>query len=798
MFFNFIKIAVRNLGRNKLFSFINIFGLALSMSVCLIVLVRIKDQTGHDRFHPHPDRTYRLITEFTNEQGNRYRLASSPLPLAPYFKDKYNLIESSVRLYPYGERNVVTNEKTLSLSTCFADPGLFSVFGFKLKQGNPGIALSEPNKIVLNQSSAQKFFGSTDVLGKTITLANLGEFVITGVMDIPSGKSHINFDLFISMGSLPVLEKSGLLTPVSENWNPGTPSYTYVVLKKDISQKQLANATAQISADLSRDWKRKGKEGMMYEAQSFRKINMGEELVNNLGNTGSRGKILAEIAISLVILLSACFNYTNLSLARSLKRGKEVGVRKVAGAFRSQIFYQFVLESVFISLLSLGLACIFLKLIMDYAPFRYEMIPDGAIIDASTFGWFLVFSIFTGLLAGVLPAWMLSSFKPVEVLKNLSGIKLFGSQGLRKTLIVIQFALSLVIIIFTLTFFRQFRYMATADAGFDVRNMLSIPMHTSSPLALKQRMLQIPGVEMVSAVSSNPGKGSTGIVSLKQKKELDAVGMDYYDVDPQFFKSIKLDLLAGQRFQEKPNYEKEDEIVISNTAVLILGLGNPSAAVGQVVWLSDSIPVRVAGIVKDFYHMGLESPYRPLVFRNRPERFKYLNIRTNSADPKSVESAVAIVWKQFHPNESFEGWWLDKELYQRKSAWTTISMLGFLAIISVTLACLGLLGMVVYNTETRRKEIGIRKVMGASVAAIISLVSRSFIRLVVLSGLIALPLSYLLGYFFLSLFANRVNMGFVVLLLSFSGMLLLSLLITGSQVYKAAAGNPVESLREEG
>ena len=672
------------------------------------------------------------------------------------------------------------------------------MFGFKLKQGHPGLALVEPNKVVLNHGSAQKLFGTTDVLGKTITLGKFGEFEISGVMDPPEGKSHINYDLLISMGSLPVLEKSGLLSPVSENWNPGTTSYTYLVLKNGISRRQLDDATAQISTELGRDWKRKGKEAMKYEVQSISRINMGEELVNNPGNTGSRGKMFAEIAISLVILLSACFNYTNLSLARSLKRGKEVGVRKVAGASRSQIFYQFILESVFISLLSLGLACVFLKLIMDHAPFRYEMIPEGVIMDASTIGWFLLFSIFTGLLAGALPAWMLSSFKPVEVLKNLSGIKLFGSQGLRKALIVIQFALSLVIIIFTLTFFRQFRYMATADAGFDVRNMLSVPMHTSSPEVLKQRILQIPGVELVSAVSSNPGKGSTGMVTLKQKKELDAVGMDYYDVDPQFFKSMKLDILAGQSFQEKSNDAKEDEILISNTAVGILGLGSPSTAVGQVVWLSDTIPVRVAGIVRDFYHLGLETPYRSLVFRNRPENFKYLNIRTNSADPKSVESAVAIVWKQFHPHESFEGWWLDKELYQRKSAWTTISMLGFLAIISVTLACLGLLGMVVYNTETRRKEIGIRKVMGASVTAIISLVSRSFIRLVILAGLIALPLSYLLGYFFLNLFANRVSMGFLVLLLSFAGMLLLSLLITGSQVYKAAAGNPVESLREEG
>jgi putative ABC transport system permease protein len=794
---NYFKIALRNLARQKMFTFINISGLALSMSVCLLVLMRIKDQAGYDRFHPASSRMYRLITEAHDQQGNEHRLATTPLPLAPTISRDYGFIQQTARIYPGGSKDVSGGNKKLSVNAAFTDPYFFSVFGFTLEDGLPASSLKEPNSMVLSHKTAERFFGTGNALGKEMFIEGWGNFQVTGIMAEPPGKSHIDFDVFLSMASLPALEKSGKLRSVSDAWDQLTAAYTYVLLKKGNGRKDLEHAASQISAQLMQTAHPKGKENISFDVQPFQNIVLGEELAFNLGNTGSRGKMLAEIAISLIILLSACFNYTNLSIARSLKRGKEIGIRKVSGAFRYQIFSQFLVESLLLSLLSLFLAVGLLRLIMDFAPFSSEMVPAGARLNAGLIIWFFVFALFTGIIAGVLPAWALSAFKPVDVLKNLSNIKLFGSNGLRKTLIVTQFALSLVIIIFTITFFRQFRYMATADPGFNAHNVLTIPLQGSDPDLLRNQLASVPGIYIMAASSNSLGHESSGSVSMKKAPGIDPVYMEYYDVDPGFFNLMKLPFLSGQSFSGGVADGTETEVVISLASVQALSLGNPAAAVGQRLWIEDSIPVRVAGVIKNIYHRGMETPYRPLVFRYRPQKFTLLNLRTYKADDKNLVASVSAAWRKLNPHQDFPGTWLYDELYARKSAWGTISMLGFLALISITLAGLGLLGMVVYHAETRRKEIGIRKVMGASVQAIIQLLSKSFLRLVVWAGMIALPVSYLLGTIFLRLFANRTSMGWEVLVTAFLAILVFSLLIIVSQVYKVAAGNPVESLKVE-
>jgi putative ABC transport system permease protein len=793
---NYFKVAVRNLARHKLFSFINIFGLALSMSVCLLVLMRLKDQLSYDKFHPFPERTYRITTKVTDKQGSEFKLATTPLPLASTLVKDYNIVETAVRLYPINAQKASASGKELNISTVFADESFFDVFGFTLQSGKRKTVLNAPNSLVLSNEAAIRYFGNEDPIGKIMAFEKLGNFLVTAVLDKKIRKSHIDFDAFISMSSVPALEKSGKLTPIIDQWNIGTASYTYVVLKKEISQSQLLKAVAQVSDQLMKNTKTQGKEGFAFRVQQFDDIILGEDLHFGMGNIGSRGKSMAEIGISFILLLSACFNYTNLSLARSLKRGKEVGIRKVAGAFRFQIFYQFIIESIFIALLSLGLAYLLLKLIIDYAPFSGEMVPRGATIDLSLFSWFFIFSIFTGLLAGTLPAWALSSFRPVEVLKNLSNIKLFGSNGLRKVLIVLQFTLSLVIIIFTVTFFRQFDYMATGDPGFNAKNIVNIPLHQSDARILRQQISRLNGVENISAASTNLGRNASGTVMIRQPNIKQSINMDYYDVDQNFITNMRLQLVAGQSFVETSS-DKESQVVISESARKILQFKTADEAVGQSIQMNDSITVTISGVIKDFYHRGLETPYVPLVLRNREEMFKNLHVKAVNAKDKNLVAAIEKIWTALYPSTPFESSWLYDDLHERKSAWSTVSMLGFLAIITITLACLGLLGMVVYHTETRKKEIGIRKVMGASVPAIMSLLSKNFMRLVIIAGLIALPISYALSYFFLTMFANRINIGFGMLGLCFIGMLLISLVTIGSHIYKVAISNPVNALRSE-
>jgi putative ABC transport system permease protein len=797
MFKNYLKITFRNLLRNKTFSFITIFGLGLSMSICLLVLMRLKDQLSYDTFHPNAERTYRIITQLTNEQGSTFRFASTPLPLAPMLKHDYNFIESTVQLYTAGSRKVAFNKKELSIRPAFTEPGFFNVFGFKLQQGSAGTALQEPNSIVLSSETAKKFFGTVNPIGKFLSIDRFGDFMVTGVLSEPPAKSHIDFDAYLSISSVPVLEKTGKLSPALNDWNNITAGYTYLKIKKDATQRQIAGAVEKLTSAVTKTSTFKGKESFAFDIQPFKKIILGEELQYSLGNVGSKSKSWAEIAIAFIILLSACFNYTNLSVARSLKRGKEVGIRKVAGAFRWQVFTQFVVESVCIALFSLIIACVLLKLIMDYAPFAGEMVPAGASVDSGLIGWFVWFSLFTGLVAGVLPAWALSSFKPVEVLKNLSNIKLFGGNRFRKTLMVAQFSLSLIIIIFTLIFSKQFNYMATADPGFNAANVLTIPLQGADYKLLSNHISQLNGVEQLSAVSDNLGRNTSGKSMVKKQPGDQAIQMDYYDADDHFAGIMKLKLLAGNSFPANIIQGQEQNILLNERAIRMLKINDPAAAIGTQVWIDDSTQARITGVLKDFYFRGMEGPVTPLMIRNRPGNFAYLNIRTSIPADKKFIAAVERAWKQVNPLQPFTYSNLKETLYERQSAGSTVSMLSFLGFMSVTIACLGLLGMIVYTTETRKKEIGIRKVMGASVSAIMYLLSGGFLRLVFIAGLIAIPVSYITGYLFLNMFANRISIGILPPLAGFLGLLCIVLLTIGIRVYQAATENPVKNLRTE-
>jgi putative ABC transport system permease protein len=795
---NYFKIAIRNLFRQKLFSMINIFGLALSMSICLLVLLRLKDQLGYDKFHPHPERTYRITTDITTEQGNHFALATTPLPLVTTLSADYNLVEKYTRLYPLTNHKATAGKKELSINAAFTDAGFFNVFGFTLQSGDPATVFTDPTGIVLSKAMAERYFDTADPVGQLVSVAGLGDFRVTGVLNTPAGKSHVDFDAFISMNAVPVLERSGKLTGTLANWNNLTSAYTYVLLKSNTNKQQLANAVTAISKKLISPTALKGKANYSFSLQGLNKIILGEEKFYSLGNTGSMGKVITEVVVAFIILLSACFNYTNLSVARSLNRGKEVGIRKVAGALRYQVFTQFIIESLVIALLSLVVAFVMLRLITDYTPFLSEMVPAGISIDGMLWVWFFLFSVGTGLLAGALPAWILSSFKPAEVLKNLSNIKLFGSAGLRKSLIVAQFALSLIITIFTLIFSKQFNYMATADPGFTREDIVTIPLQGTDYRLLANDIAQLNGVVRVAATSDNLGRGSTGTAILKTQPGAQERSIDYFSVDQNFIYNMGLQLLAGNNFPPDVSGAREQYIIINKKGLELLKVATPAEAIGKAVWLDDSIQVQVAGVMNDFYFRGLEQPHQPVIFRYRPQDFHFLTVKTTGQQSAGILAAnMEQVWKKHHPEQAFTWSSLKDDLYERQSAGSTVSMLGFLAFMAVTIACLGLLGMVIYTTETRRREIGIRKVMGAGVVAIIRILSTSFLKLVVIAGVIALPISYLLGFFFLNIFANRITINPGLLIMCFAGIVTIALVTIGAQIFRVATSNPVDSLRSE-
>jgi putative ABC transport system permease protein len=402
------------------------------MSVGLMIMIRLQDELSYDKFHPSPENTYRVTSEYHKKNDKKWRMASTPLPLMDALKKDSNTVSAVVNIYPALKGKSKAAGKEIYIDGAFTEPAFFTVFGFSLAAGNPVTALQMPNSIVINKSTANKFFGSNDPIDKLVTMENGSSFMITGVLNDAPGKSHIDFDAYASYSTVSQLEKDKILADKLKDWYAFNAGYTYVLFKKGTAATSLQSHLDAIAGEMNLN----NKDGVSaFHLQAFNSITPGsEDLSNNIGRGGSWTKIFIEGTVALLILLAACFNYTNLTIARALTRAKEVGVRKIVGANRSQVFVQYIFESVLLSLLALGFAWIILSFIVRYAPFNdgYEFIPSSFHYNLNYICWSVAYALFTGLLAGVSPAWILSAFKPLRVLKNLSTARVMGKAGTSK------------------------------------------------------------------------------------------------------------------------------------------------------------------------------------------------------------------------------------------------------------------------------------------------------------------------------------------------------------------------------
>ncbi|MEO6584086.1 MAG: ABC transporter permease [Ferruginibacter sp.] len=786
MFRNYFKIAWRSLWKHKLFSFINIFGLALSLAVCMLVMIQLKDDLSYDLFHPHPSRTYRVLSDIVENKNNKqYELASTPLPLKAELAQHTNEVEDAVQLYPAIKEKATFEGKELYIRGAFTDPSFFKVFGFQLSSGDEKDALAATNGIVLSKETALKFFGNTNPIGKVLNFETLGLFQVTGVLKDPPGKSHIAFDVYASSLALQQLENTKALPESVHNWNTMNDSYTYVLVKENISKSSLNKLLHQVA---QKPELKSGEGEIDFTAQPLSSITPGTDgIYNEIGRGTVWAKVLTVAGIGLIILLAACFNYTNLTIARALTRAKEVGIRKVAGASRLQVFTQYIVESVLIALLAFSLACIGLL-----------QFKAGLQFDPSLFAMAVLFTLITGICAGAFPAWMLSSFKPVQVLKSVSTQKLFGNVSLQKGLLIFQFSLSLLIIIFLSAYYQQFSYVQALDPGFASKNILTIPISGNDKIFANE-VSHISGVENIARISDDFGMRGTGSMQVFKDKPGNQQGVqcDFYFADAVTIPVHKLKIMLGSNFPGNEAGTREQYILINQKAASILGFKNAASAVGKTVWLNDSTNVEIKGVLRDFYDKGAARYINPLVLRNKAGAFNYMNILVSAGAENKIVQKVSSVWKKINPRTPFEYEWLDKKIANREDQSDTYAIMGFLAFITITIATLGLLGLVVYTVETKQKEISIRKIIGASVKQLMFLLSKGFFKLLLVSGLIAMPTGYILSFMFLQNFSNRVPFGIGSLLLCFIFLLLIGLATILSNTYKAATANPVENLRTE-
>ena len=795
---SYIKIGLRTFSKNKLTSFINIFGLGLSMSVGMMIMIRMQDQFRFDNFHPHPESTYRVISEYKKKDGEHWKMASTPLPLADALRKQGDYIQSVVNIYPALNGKATASGKEIYLNAAFTEPSFFKVLGFSLAEGDPATSLQQPNSIVINKTTAEKFFGKQNPLGKVINVENGGSYIIKGVLNDIPGKSHINYDAYASVSSVPKLEKDKLLPEKTSDWYAFNTAYTYVLLKNQVPSSTLNKQLDFIAGDLNK----MNKEGKTnFNLQRIDKITPGsEDLFNSIGRGTSWSKMYFECGLALLILLAACFNYTNLTISRALTRAKEVGVRKIVGAKRSQVFSQYVVESVMLALLSLCFAWAILAFIVRYAPFNdgYEFIPSSFHYNLPIFLYSLAFAVFTGLLAGVAPAWILSAFKPISVLKNLSTVRIFGKISMQKVFIVFQYSLSLTIIIFLFAFYNQFAYMAKVDPGFKRQNVMLVPLDGADAQVASQKISTVSGVNKVTAMSADLSGRFQGMkTNVWVNDNSNTLSLNYFYADASFIPAMEMSFVAGKNFETPSMTDEERYIILNERAVLALGISSPQKAIGQKLWINDSTNLEIEGVLKDFAYEGVARPVAPLAFRNKSNAYNYLYVSVSNTDKINMKDRINAAWTGIPGSTRLNSSWLYDKMNAESSQVATVSLLGYLAFIAMAIASLGLLGLVIYTIEVKRKEISIRKIIGATGKQLVKMLSRRFVILIIIAGLIAMPLGYIVSFLFLQNFPYRIHFGLLQVSLCFFFLLTIGLFTIISQTYKAAMSNPVKNLRIE-
>lgn len=791
---NYILVAWRSILKNRLFSVINIVGLALSMSVGMIVLVRIMDAAGYDDFHRDKEKIFRVISVVTNNTGATWELASTPLPLAEVLIRDSSLFESVTALYPVLNDVTSADLKEIDVNGAFVSPDFFETFSFDFRYGNKSGGLTAAFTIVLSEELAMRIYGDTDPIGKMLTLKNMGSFEVTGVVKKDNRKSHIAYGAFASIATVPLLERTNKIPAKLTEWDSFERGYTYVKMAEGTSRTALVSLLETISAEINDNTP----EGTFrLKPQPLTSITPSRsDIINEISRGPSRGSLLAEMAIAFIILIAAAINYTNLSVARGLSRGKEVGIRKLSGAKRHQIFLQYILESIIIGLFALLMANVIFALILEYKPFNdgYEMVPSIT-PGLSVLLVFTAFAVIAGVVAGFMPAWILSAFQPARIFRNVGSENVLGSLSLRKVLMIFQFALSLVIIVFLTVFNRQFVFLSDGDAGFASDNLVMV-RGASKPERLQTTLGSLNGVRAVGFTSGAFARRNTNTIKGSSiKDDPTPQNFDLYFCDNSFLQLSSIELVAGSRFSE--GITKGEQVLINEKAAIALGFGSAGEAVGSIVYLEDSTRFRVTGVVRDFYQNGFGHPINPLLIRNEPSAFRYTVVQGESAQLATLPKKLETAWKKVYPDYAFEYDWLDKEMKEDEHPDSSASMLGFLGFMTTAISCMGLLGLVVYTCEIRRKEVSIRKIVGASLNQLIVLLSRGFVMLLVIAGVIALPAGYLLGELFLLNFTNKITIGVPDLLIGFFVMLSIGLAIILSQVYAVSMENPSRNLKSE-
>ena len=804
MFKNYLKIALRNLVRFKVYSLINIFGLAIGIASCILILLFVRDELSYDKFNEKADQIYR-VHSVGKLLGSDLNMAVSPAPLGETMVSDFPEVIKSARLVP-NDKMLIRYKDNVFNETRFywADSSIFDVFTIPFIKGNPKTALNEPHTIVLTEKLAKKYFGKEDPIDKIMNMEDGTAYTVRGVIKDCPANSHFHYDMFASLSSWGGAERSTFW--VSNNF------YTYIVLKKGASasglQKKLPGFAAkyagpQLQQLLGITFDEAKKRGYNYGfiMQPLLSIHLHSHLDYEIEANSDVSYVYIFSVVAAFILLIACINFMNLTTARSSTRSKEVGIRKVLGSNKAKLVKQFLAESILLTffavLIAVALVEIFLPAFSEFAGKNLHTDYFDNLIAVPAL---IITVLVVGLLAGSYPAFFLSSFQPVKTLKGKSGNA--KSSWLRSGLVVFQFAITIILFASTFIVYNQMQFVQNKKLGFNKEHVLVIQRAWAledHSQAFKDELLK--NTNIVSASNSNnlPGKMFSSTVF----KPEDAPQSQQYPLynmsaDYNFAKTLGLQLSAGRYFSRESTTDTS-AVILNEEAVKLMGLKDP---VGKRLMM----PIRdytnriltIIGVLKDFHYESLHQPIRPLAILYNPKQTAYLPIRIRPENTSRTISFIEDEWKKFVPGKPFEYFFLDENfnnLYQSEQK--TEQIFTVFSVLAILIASLGLFGLTIFTVERRIKEIGIRKVLGASIFTIVFLISKEFLKWVLIANIIAWPVAYYFMSNWLDNFAYHAAITVWVFVLSGIIALVIALITVSSQTIKAATANPVKSLRYE-
>ncbi len=794
---SYIIVALRNLRRQGFYSFINIAGLSAGVLCSLFLLLYIKDELSFDKFNKDAEQIYRVGIH-ASIQDTKLDICQAMSPIGPTMKADFPEVENFVRLnYPGRELVTKDDQRFYEEKFYFADSSFFSLFSFRLITGNPKTVLVEPNSIVLTESIVKKYFGNEDPIGQVIkTGSEEWQRKVTGVMAEPPANSHFQPKALISYSSLPERGPSA--------WG-NINDWVYLKLAPNTDPKVLEGRSPEFMEKYTGELFRKFNAKADFYLEPLLDIHLYSRNDGQIEPTGDITYIYVFSIVAIFILLIASINYMNLATARGTMRAKEVGIRKVLGSYRNQLMIQFTVEAIVITFISVTISIILAFFLLPYfneladKEISHQFYKDPYVIAA-----LLGVLLFLGVVSGSYPAFYLSRFHSAQVLKGrLSGKA--GYPTLRKTLVIFQFAISIIMVICTWVVYDQLHFMNEKDLGFNKEQVLRIPLEGQQARkkldVLKLSLLENPDIYAVGSGWTTPGGNFNlnGIFVETESGDFTEKGFVSYQVDADYLPALEIEIVEGRNFSREIKTDTLASVIVNKELSRHMGW---KEAIGKrfKVLTGDSLQtreVKVVGVVRDFHQRALQEPIRPMVIHNR-EQTGILLVRINTGKTGEVLSFINESWKRIVPNRPLEYSFLEQDFYEQYvSDEAKGQVFATFSVFTIMIACLGLFGLASYTAEQRKKEIGLRKVIGATIASIMLLVSRDFLKLIGLAILIAFPIAYYAMDNWLQSFEFRIEPSPMTFIFSACLILVITFVTVGYHSLKAASGNPINSLKEE-